>query len=119
VLKKKYDGIGSYALYIIPLKYESKFTNNYFKNHFAVSETKVLFESNGNDEIGLLVKEYHRTIRNLENSRILLAKTHRESAWREMANEVAYQNPLTTMKLSVQIVPLLSVIIALKWIFCF
>ena len=37
------------------------------------------------DEIGLLVKEYNRMLRKLENSTVMLAKTEREMAWREMA----------------------------------
>jgi two-component system nitrogen regulation sensor histidine kinase NtrY len=56
------------------------------------------------DEIGLLVKEYNRMLRKLENSTVLLAKTEREMAWREMAKQVAHEikNPLTPMKLSLQ-----------------
>ncbi|CAG5078653.1 sensor histidine kinase [Parvicella tangerina] len=58
----------------------------------------------GEDEIGMLVKEYNRMIEQLEASADLLAKTERESAWREMAKQVAHEikNPLTPMKLSVQ-----------------
>lgn len=57
-----------------------------------------------NDEIGDLVKEYNRMISELEDSALLLAKSERESAWREMAKQVAHEvkNPLTPMKLSVQ-----------------
>lgn len=56
------------------------------------------------DEIGLLVKEYNRMLRKLENSTVLLAKSEREMAWREMAKQVAHEikNPLTPMKLSLQ-----------------
>ena len=36
------------------------------------------------DEIGLLIKEYNRTLVKLENSTALLAKSEREIAWREM-----------------------------------
>jgi two-component system nitrogen regulation sensor histidine kinase NtrY len=56
------------------------------------------------DEIGLLIKEYNRMLRKLENSTVLLAKTERELAWREMAKQVAHEikNPLTPMKLSLQ-----------------
>ncbi len=58
----------------------------------------------GEDEIGMLVKEYNRMIEQLEESADKLAKTERESAWREMAKQVAHEikNPLTPMKLSVQ-----------------
>ena len=56
------------------------------------------------DEIGLLVKEYNRMIQELEYSADLLARSERESAWREMAKQVAHEikNPLTPMKLSIQ-----------------
>jgi nitrogen fixation/metabolism regulation signal transduction histidine kinase len=56
------------------------------------------------DEIGDLVTEYNRMIDELALSADLLAKSERESAWREMAKQVAHEikNPLTPMKLSVQ-----------------
>jgi len=56
------------------------------------------------DEIGDLINEYNRMIDELENSAELLARSERESAWREMAKQVAHEikNPLTPMKLSVQ-----------------
>ncbi len=56
------------------------------------------------DEIGNLVSEYNRMIAELANSADLLARSERESAWREMAKQVAHEikNPLTPMKLSVQ-----------------
>jgi len=57
-----------------------------------------------NDEIGYLVDEYNRMIDELARSAELLAQSERESAWREMAKQVAHEikNPLTPMKLSVQ-----------------
>ena len=57
-----------------------------------------------NDEIGTLIAEYNRMIDELSRSAELLAKSERESAWREMAKQVAHEikNPLTPMKLSVQ-----------------
>ena len=56
------------------------------------------------DEIGGLVKEYNRMVTELEISIEMLAKSERESAWREMAKQIAHEinNPLTPMKLSVQ-----------------
>ncbi|MBN1118704.1 MAG: GHKL domain-containing protein [Bacteroidales bacterium] len=56
------------------------------------------------DEIGRLVKEYNRMVTELEQSVELLARSERESAWREMAKQVAHEikNPLTPMRLSVQ-----------------
>ncbi len=57
-----------------------------------------------NDEIGQMVKEYNRMIDELAVSADLLARSERESAWREMAKQVAHEikNPLTPMRLSVQ-----------------
>lgn len=57
-----------------------------------------------NDEIGQLVQQYNHMIEELSNSANKLAKSERESAWREMAKQVAHEikNPLTPMKLSVQ-----------------
>ncbi|MBL4678857.1 MAG: GHKL domain-containing protein [Mucilaginibacter sp.] len=57
------------------------------------------------DEIGALVKEYNNMIAALENSAIKLAQSERESAWREMAKQVAHEikNPLTPLKLGLQL----------------
>lgn len=56
------------------------------------------------DEIGALVKDYNQKLLELEFAAQQLAKNERESAWREMAKQVAHEikNPLTPMKLSVQ-----------------
>jgi two-component system, NtrC family, nitrogen regulation sensor histidine kinase NtrY len=57
-----------------------------------------------NDEIGALVSEYNRMVAELEMSANKLALRERESAWRDMARQVAHEikNPLTPMKLRVQ-----------------
>ncbi|MBC7695894.1 MAG: GHKL domain-containing protein [Burkholderiales bacterium] len=57
-----------------------------------------------NDEIGNLVEEYNNMLIKLEKSSVLLAQSERESAWREMAKQVAHEikNPLTPMKLNIQ-----------------
>lgn len=59
---------------------------------------------NKEDEIGSLVKDYNQKLEELEFAAQQLAKSERESAWREMAKQVAHEikNPLTPMKLSVQ-----------------
>jgi signal transduction histidine kinase len=56
------------------------------------------------DEIGLLVMEYNRKVEELAMSAELLARSERESAWREMARQIAHEikNPLTPMKLNIQ-----------------
>lgn len=57
-----------------------------------------------NDEIGLLVSEYNNKLEELAQSAELLARNERESAWREMAKQIAHEikNPLTPMKLNIQ-----------------
>ncbi|QCK14640.1 hypothetical protein DCC35_07735 [Mangrovivirga cuniculi] len=57
-----------------------------------------------NDEIGLLVDQYNRMLSKLEESRRALSASEKESAWREMAKQVAHEikNPLTPMRLSLQ-----------------
>ncbi len=58
-----------------------------------------------NDEIGGLIQEYNNMILALEDSAQKLARSERESAWREMAKQVAHEikNPLTPLKLGVQL----------------
>lgn len=58
----------------------------------------------GKDEIGLLVNEYNNMLYKLETSKKVLASNEKESAWREMAKQVAHEikNPLTPMKLTLQ-----------------
>jgi two-component system nitrogen regulation sensor histidine kinase NtrY len=67
------------------------------KHSTAIEYTK-------NDEIGSLVKVYNKMLVDLEQSTELLAQSERETAWREMARQVAHEikNPLTPMKLSIQ-----------------
>ncbi len=69
-----------------------------------LGKTNELIEWHEMDEIGSLVSEYNRMIGELAKSAELLAKSERESAWREMAKQVAHEikNPLTPMKLSIQ-----------------
>lgn len=57
------------------------------------------------DEIGVLIKEYNKMIAELEVSADKLARSERESAWREMAKQVAHEikNPLTPLKLGAQL----------------
>lgn len=56
------------------------------------------------DEIGELIRSYNEMVMELDKSARLLANTERESAWREMARQIAHEirNPLTPMKLKLQ-----------------
>ncbi|MFY0606871.1 MAG: HAMP domain-containing histidine kinase [Cyclobacteriaceae bacterium] len=57
-----------------------------------------------NDEIGSLVSEYNAMLIKLEQSKEALAKSQKESAWKEIARQVAHEikNPLTPMRLKIQ-----------------
>jgi signal transduction histidine kinase len=58
-----------------------------------------------NNELGDLVRVYNRMIGQLAESAKILAENERESAWREMARQIAHEikNPLTPMKLNIQL----------------
>ncbi len=70
----------------------------------SVGKDNTKIEWHGIEEIEALVSEYNRMIDALALSSERLAKSERETAWREMAKQVAHEikNPLTPMKLSVQ-----------------
>jgi two-component system, NtrC family, nitrogen regulation sensor histidine kinase NtrY len=61
-------------------------------------------EWKSNDEIGLLTTAYNNMLKKLDESKIALSQSEKQSAWREMAKQVAHEikNPLTPMKLSIQ-----------------
>ena len=69
---------------------------------FGAKNEEIQWQSD--DEIGGLVSEYNGMLVKLDESSKLLAKSERESAWREMAKQVAHEikNPLTPMKLNIQ-----------------
>lgn len=69
-----------------------------------ISQRNEPLEWSGDDEIGMLVTAYNSMLEQLQASAQQLAQSERESAWREMAKQVAHEikNPLTPMKLSVQ-----------------
>lgn len=56
------------------------------------------------DEIGSLIKEYNLMLLKLEESKEALAASQKESAWKEIARQVAHEikNPLTPMRLKIQ-----------------
>jgi two-component system nitrogen regulation sensor histidine kinase NtrY len=70
----------------------------------TLGEKNEPLEWESKDEIGLLVGEYNKMLVKLEESKEALSKSEKESAWREMAQQVAHEikNPLTPMKLSIQ-----------------
>ncbi len=66
------------------------------------NNAKVAYEEN--DELGALVAQYNAMVDQLQLSAEKLAQSQREMAWRDMARRIAHEikNPLTPMKLSVQ-----------------
>ena len=56
------------------------------------------------DEIGMLISQYNSMLSQIENSADMMAKSERNTAWKEMAKQVAHEikNPLTPMKLTIQ-----------------
>ncbi len=73
-------------------------------NHLKLGKKNEKLEWESNDEIGQLIQEYNSMLFQLEASADKLAQQERETAWREMAQQVAHEikNPLTPMKLRMQ-----------------
>lgn len=66
---------------------------------------KIAYNHNSeNDEISMLINQYNLMVDELSESAQMLAQSERESAWREMARQIAHEikNPLTPMKLTIQ-----------------
>jgi two-component system, NtrC family, nitrogen regulation sensor histidine kinase NtrY len=63
-------------------------------------------EWKSNDEIGLLIGEYNKMLLKLQESKDALSASEKQTAWREMAKQVAHEikNPLTPMKLNLQMI---------------
>jgi two-component system nitrogen regulation sensor histidine kinase NtrY len=70
----------------------------------AFGKVNARIEYQGEDEIGRLVEAYNKKVAELAESAAMLARSERESAWKEMARQIAHEinNPLTPMKLNVQ-----------------
>lgn len=71
---------------------------------FKLGKNQEPLQWNSKDEIGSLINSYNQLIAKLDESANVIAKTERDTAWREMAKQVAHEikNPLTPMKLSIQ-----------------
>jgi len=107
--------INVYALVFVAIGFFAVFVANRITSPLtmvqkSLSETKIGRKNEPilwkrNDEIGNLIKEYNTMIAALEESAQKLARSERETAWREMAKQVAHEikNPLTPLKLGVQL----------------
>ncbi len=67
-------------------------------------KNKKIKADDASNEIASLIDSYNKMVDLLEESASKLAQSERESAWREMARQVAHEikNPLTPMRLTVQ-----------------
>lgn len=70
-----------------------------------LSKTNEALSWRSDDEIGVLIKAYNQMLVKLEESKIALSDSNKQSAWQQMAKQVAHEikNPLTPMKLSLQL----------------
>ncbi|PAC33177.1 PAS domain-containing sensor histidine kinase [Flectobacillus sp. BAB-3569] len=70
-----------------------------------MSKTNEALSWRSDDEIGVLIKAYNQMLVKLEESKIALSDSNKQSAWQQMAKQVAHEikNPLTPMKLSLQL----------------
>ncbi len=101
------------ALFLILLVL-SYFASNHLTNPLKMVARKITKTSlnkqnepivwEADDEIGVLTKSYNNMLKMLEESKDALSQSEKQTAWREMAKQVAHEikNPLTPMKLSIQ-----------------
>lgn len=70
----------------------------------TLQEVNKPIDYESSDEIGSLVKDYNQMLVKLEESKLALAKSQKETAWKEIAKQVAHEikNPLTPMQLKIQ-----------------
>lgn len=70
----------------------------------AAGDFSVHVDYDRNDELKDLINGFNQMVKDLQDSQIKLSLLERETAWKEMARQVAHEikNPLTPMKLSVQ-----------------
>lgn len=70
----------------------------------ASGDLGLKIEQKSRGEVQQLVDEFNLMVEEIKKNQIELAEIERESAWKEMAKQVAHEikNPLTPMKLSVQ-----------------
>ncbi|MBB3698733.1 HAMP domain-containing histidine kinase [Flammeovirga yaeyamensis] len=73
-------------------------------NRITLSKKNAPIKYHSNDEFGRLVGEYNKMLSKLEESKKELERSQLESAWKDVAKQVAHEikNPLTPMKLYLQ-----------------
>ena len=82
-----------------PLQMVAKSVRNI---EFGKKNQRIAYQNK--DEIGAIVQSYNEKLIELDAAALKLAKSERESAWRDLAQQIAHEikNPLTPMKLSIQ-----------------
>jgi len=70
----------------------------------ARGDMNIQLQNNESGEVKELINGFNQMVLELKKNQLELAEVERESAWREMAKQVAHEikNPLTPMKLAVQ-----------------
>ncbi len=95
--------------FFVVMQFTSHITRNLHRIRFALEDisltsTVAPIVYKGNDEIGKLVDTYNAVVLELQRKASHLVESERESAWKEMARQIAHdiKNPLTPMKLGIQ-----------------
>ncbi len=101
-----------FMLVLLSVWLSSVVTNNLFRHILRLSRKMDSMdihnleeiEYNGRDEVSGLVEAYNKMVRAMAESSRQLAKAERDSAWSEMARQVAHEikNSLTPIKLKIQ-----------------
>jgi len=70
----------------------------------ARGDLNIQVKATSEDEVGELIRGFNHMVKDLKKSQTELAEFERETAWKEMAKQVAHEikNPLTPMRLSMQ-----------------
>lgn len=98
---------------IVKILVMSQFTNRitrylhrirYALERTSITNPGIPINYKSKDEIGMLVTTYNRMVCDIQEKAARLRESERESAWKEMARQIAHdiKNPLTPMKLGVQ-----------------
>ena len=101
-----------FMLVLLSIWLSSVVTNNLFRHIMRLSQKMDSMdihnleeiEYNGKDEVSGLVEAYNKMVRAMAESSKQLAKAERDSAWSEMARQVAHEikNSLTPIRLKIQ-----------------
>ena len=94
--------VSSFLFYFIIYRSMGALRNAMRKRNRPYSPIRLDWEVN--EEIGALIQEHNQMVDELRANAVQMAKSERETAWREMALEIAHEvkNPLTPMRLKMQ-----------------